>query len=54
MNHKPKSADAVMYLAHGGPPSSPPMDLFLRIIRMMIAITASEQNSVTEKAKLEG
>lgn len=42
-----------MYFMTGGPPSSPPTALLLRISRMMIAIIASEQKIVTEKAKLE-
>lgn len=41
-----------MYLAHLGPPNSPPIALQRRTSNMMIATTASEQNSVTEKAKL--
>lgn len=37
-----------------GPPNSPPpIDLLRRINRISIAITASEQNSVTENAKLK-
>lgn len=53
MTHKPMSAVAVRYFANGGPPSSPPIALLLRNSRMMIAIAASEQKIVTEKAKLK-
>jgi len=41
-----------MYLAGRGPPSSPPIFGCLRINRMIMAMHASEQNSVTENAKL--
>lgn len=44
---------AVTYLSIGGPPSSPPTALFLRIRRTAIAIAASVQNRVTENAKLK-
>ena len=53
MSHRPNSAVAVMYLITGGPPNSPPTLLLLRTRRIMIAMTASVQNSVTEKAKLK-
>lgn len=45
-------AVAVMYFMRGGPPSSPPIALALRANKIRIAIAASEQNSVTENAKL--
>lgn len=45
-------ADAVTYLATFGPPSSPPTALLLRNRRMKMAMAASEQKIVTEKAKL--
>lgn len=47
------SAVDVIIFASGGPPSSPPIALHLLIKRIMIAIKASEQKSVTEKAKLK-
>lgn len=53
MSHKEKRAAAVMYLATGGPPSSPPTDLLLRASKIMIAMAAPEQKIVTEKAKLQ-
>lgn len=42
-----------MYLGTGGPPNSPPIDLFRRKSKIRITKAASEQNSVTENAKLK-
>lgn len=42
-----------MYLTTFGPPNSPPMALLRRINRIKIATQASEQNSVTENARLK-
>ena len=53
MIHSPKSAVAVIYFGMGGPPSSPPTALLLRISKIIIAIAAPLQKIVTEKAKLE-
>jgi hypothetical protein len=53
MSQRPNRAAAVMYLGTGGPPSSPPMALFLRMSKIMMAIRAPEQKIVTEKAKLK-
>lgn len=54
MTHSPPSVATVKYLGPFGPPNSPPMLLFRRINSTIIAITAPEQNRVTENAKLEG
>lgn len=54
MSHSPTSIDDVKYFNPTGPPNSPPTLLLRLIIRMMTTITASEQNNVTEKAKLKG
>lgn len=53
MSHNDTKAHAVMYFGIGGPPSSPPIALHLRTKRIKMAITASEQNSVTENARLK-
>lgn len=42
-----------MYLTTFGPPNSPPIDLLRRINKIAMATHASEQNKVTENARLQ-
>ena len=53
MSHNEIKAPAVIYFGIGGPPSSPPIALHLLTNRIKIAITASEQKTVTENARLK-